>query len=870
MFWRKRKQSDFAEEIEAHLALEVDRLCAEGLSREEAEAAARREFGNLARVEERFYEAQRWLWLEHLKRDVSYAVRILSRSPGFTVVAVFSLALGIGVNALVFSVVNALVLRPLPIEHPEQVVFIAGPFSRPGHSFPNYRDVRDRNHSFSGLVAYRISPMELEARNNADRIWGYLATGNYFDVLGIRPALGHFFHQEDDLHPGASPFAVLSYNCWQGRFGADPEIVGKTIRINRQPFTVLGVAPSSFHGTELFYWPDVWVPMMMQAQIEVDNPWLESRTSFNAWMVGRLNSGVSPAQATADLNAIAADLARTFPSANEGLKFKLARPGLVGDALGSPTRAFALGVLALAALVLLAGCTNLASLLTARASDRQREIAIRLSIGATRWRIMRQVLTETLVLSLLGGTAGYALAVLLARLLSRWHAPMDFPVQFSVEPDLRVFFFAFAVSLIAGLLFGTAPAAHASKTDAQAVLKGEQSGWSGGRLALRDVLVVLQVALCFVLISACLFSVRGLQQSLALHLGFQPDGVSAVGFDLGLAGYTEEQGRNFQRRALETMQQLPGVISAAYSNSVPLSIDQNMRGSYSEDLPHPRLADGRAAFVYQVSPEYFKTMGIQLLAGRDFNWHDDRNSPLVAIVNRAFGKQVMKTGQPLGKHFRFGTGGPLLEIVGVAEDGKYESLTESEQPAAFEPILQQYNTTTTLLVRSSIPEAEMVRQMRNTMAQLDSQLPLYGTGSLRQMLGLAFLPARAAAIALSAFGVLAIMLALTGIHGLVSYGVSRRIREIGIRMAIGARPAQVIQLVLSRTLMLLLMGGAIGMGLALAAGQVLASIVYQASPHDPLVLAAVVLTIALIGLLASWAPTRRALHIQPTVALRHE
>lgn len=659
MFWRRRKQSDFEEEIRAHLALEVDRLQEDGLNREAAEAAARRGFGNVAAAQERFYESSRWLWLEHLKRDIAYAVRVLSRSPGFTLVAVVSLALGIGANAFVFSVVNALVLRPLPIEKPEQVVFLQGGGSdRPTHSFPNYRDFRDRSQSFSGLVAYRTTVMELETHDRAERIWGFLATGNYFDVLGIRPAIGRFFRQEDDLHPGASPYAVLSYNCWQGRFAGDPEIVGKTIRINRQPFTVLGVAPSDFHGTEIFYWPEVWVPMMMQAQIEVGNPWLEKRGTFDIGVVGRLKPDVSPAQATADLNSIASDLARQYPAINEGLHVTLTRPGLIGDTLGRPARAFAWGVLVLAGLVLLAACTNLASLLTARASDRQREIAIRLSIGATRGRIIRQVLTETLVLSLIGGSAGYGLAVLLSGLLSQWHAPMDFPVRFNVEPDLRVLLFAFAVSLVAGVLFGIAPATRASKTDAQAVLKGGHDGWRGAGLALRDVLLVIQVALCFVLVSACLLSLQGLQQSLALNLGFKPDGVSVVGFDVGLAGYTEEQGGNLQRRALEAVEQLPGVISAAYSNSVPLSLDVSFNESYSEDVPNPTPRDARTAVVYQVSPQFFKTMGTELLAGRDFDWHDNRNSPLVAVVNQAFGKQVLHSHAPLGKRFRFGSGRP--------------------------------------------------------------------------------------------------------------------------------------------------------------------------------------------------------------------
>lgn len=870
MFWRKRKQSDFEEEVQAHLALEVDRLESEGLSREEAEAAARRQFGNVAQTQERFYESSRWLWLEHVKRDVLYALRVLSRSPGFAVVAILSLALGIGVNALVFSVVNALVLRPLPIDRPDQVVFVAGSHHHPGHSFPNYRDLRDRNQTFSGLVGYRPSPMELETREAGDRTWGYLATGNYFDVLGVRPAIGRFFHQEDDLHPGASPYAVVSYSCWQERFGADPEIVGKTIRINRQPYTVLGVAPADFHGTELFYWPEIWVPMMMEAQIEVGNPWLERRQTFNVWVVGRLKPGASLSQATTDLNSIGADLARQYPSVDEGLTFTLARPGLVGDALGRPTRAFAWGVLGLATLVLLAACTNLASLFTARASDRQREIAIRLSIGATRWRIMRQVFTETFVLALVGGTAGYALAVFLSRILSRWHAPLDFPVQFNVGPDWKVFFFAFGVSLFAGLLFGIAPASHASRVDAQAVLKGEQGGWRSKRLAMRDVLVILQVALCFVLVSACLLSLRGLQQSLALHLGFQPDGVSVVGFDVGLSGYTDKQGQDLHRRALEAIRQLPGAASAAYSNSVPLSIDTNMSGTASEDVPNPKLAEEVSAFVYQVSPQFFKTMGTNLLAGRDFTEHDDAHSPQVAVVNRAFAKQVLRSSAPVGRRFHFGEGGPMIEVIGLAEDGKYESLTESESPAVFLPSLQSYNTTTTLLVKSSMPEEQMVLQMRQAMVQIDPHLPLYGTGSLRQMLRFAFLPTHAAAIALTAFGILAIMLATTGIYGLVSYGVARRVHEIGIRMAVGARPSQIIRLVLGRTLVLLGTGAVIGLLLAVAASSVLASIVYTASPHDPVVLMAVIAAVGLLGLLSSWAPTRRALRVEPTIALRHE
>jgi predicted permease len=714
--------------------------------------------------------------------------------------------------------------------------------------------------------------MEMESSGGPTRIWGLLATGNYFDLLGLHPVMGRFFHQAEDLHPNASPYAVLSYNSWRGRFGGDRAIVGKTVRINRLPYTVLGVAPPDFHGTELWYWPEVWVPMMMEPQIEnyPDAGWLDNRGTWDTWVLGRLKPGVSRAEALANLNTIATVLAREHPDNNEGLQFKFAKPGLAGDYFGGPAKAFMLAVLGLAALVLLAACANLASLLTARAADRQREIAIRLSIGAKRSRVVRQVLTETLVLSLAGGAAGYALAFLLSQALTRWRAPMDIPVQFNVNPNWQVFFFALAVSVIAGALFGCAPAWRASKTDANAVLKGGATSWGRSRLAFRDALVVMQVALCFVLVAACLISLRGLQKSLKMRLGFEPEGVSVVAFDLGLAGYPDQKGRAFQQRVLEAVEQLPGVRLAAYSNSVPLSIDQSTTSVVAGDRPSPRPSDSISAHYYEVSPGFFGTMGTKLLVGRDFTWHDDDKSPRVEIVNVAFGEQVLRSENAVGKTFRQGTKGALVEVVGVVEDGKYESLTESRSPAVFWPMLQNNNFNTTLEVRSSVPSDQMVREMRRAVAALDPQLPLYGTGSLDQMLGFAFFPTRAAAIALSAFGVLAIMLAVTGTHGLVSYAVARRVREIGIRMAVGARPSQVLRLVLGRIMALITLGSAIGLVLALAAGQMLASVVYGASSRDPQTLAAVVVTIALLGLLSSWAPTRRALRIDPMLALRYE
>ena len=871
LFSRARLAQEIDDELQSHIEMRIADNVAAGMAPDEARRDALLRFGNPALLKERVTAVDAELVLEGLWRDLQYGVRSLIRSPSFTLTAVLSLALGIGANAIVFSVVNALLLRPLPVERPDRLVFLETN-SGVAQSFPNYRDLRDRNKTLAGLAGFRFAAMELESSSGASRVWGLLATGNYFDLLGVRPEVGRFFQSADDRQPGASPYAVLSYNAWRSRFGGDPTIVGKNILINRLPYTVLGVAPRDFHGTELWYWPDIWVPMMMEPQIE-NHPgtgWLDNRNTWNTWVIGRLKPGVSRAQALADLNTVAVELVREHPKNNQGLQLRLAKPGLIGDYIGGPMRAFALGVLGLAALVLLAACANLASLLTARAADRQREIAIRLSIGARRARVIRQVLTETLVVSLAGGAAGCALALALAWALSRWHAPMGFPVQFDVHPDWRVFGFALVVSLLAGALFGSAPAWRASKTDAGAVLKGTQTTWTRRRLAFRDVLVVLQVALCFVLVACCLVSLRGLQKALRMPLGFEPQGVSLVSFDLGLAGYPEQKGRIFQQRMLEEAKNLPGVRAAAYSNSVPLSIDQSTTEVFPDAPGALRRSDGTRANYYQVSPGYFEVMGTSVLAGRDFTWHDDDKAPEVAIVNVSFAKRVMHTQNPIGKRFHRGLDGPLVEVVGMVEDGKYESLTEAPKPVVFWSTLQQYNSTTTMEVRSSLPATQMVKEMRQAVARLDPELPLFGTGSLDQMLGFAFLPTRAAAIALSAFGLLALMLAATGVHGLVAYAVARRVREIGIRVAVGASPSQVLELVLRRIATLLAIGSVVGLLLALAAGQLLASVVYQASPRDPLILPAVLAVIVLVGLLSSWAPMRRALRIDPMAALRYE
>ena len=862
---RSRVDADLEQEIELHIELLAKQYMADGMCESDARLAAHREFGPVTFSKERCRDMRKWNLLEDLAKDLRLAWRVLAKSPGFTATAVLSLALGIGANTIVFSVMNALLLKPLPVAAPDRVYFVNNS-NNPTNSFPNYRDIRDRNQVFQSLFAYRVMQVALDDGNGAHRVWGFLATGNYFETLGIQPALGRFFTPADDAHVGASPYAVLSYVCWQNRFGGDSSVAGKTVRINGRPYTVLGVAPRGFHGTEVFYWAEVWVPMTMQPHIE-GNSWLDSRNAFNSWIAGRLKDGVLPAQAEANLKSIAQELARQYP-VNEGMRLTLSAPGMVGSAGRDPTRAFAGGVMFLASLVLFAACANLASLLTARAADRERDMAIRVSIGAGRGRLVRQLLTESLMISAMGGAAGCAAAVMLLRLLSKWRAPLEFPVQFDVTADWRVFLFAFIAAVATGILFGVGPARRGWKTDPALSLKGAASPVSGLRWNARDVLLPIQVALCCVLVTASLVAVRGLMRSFQTPLGFTPDGATVIAYDLGLAGYDRDHGRVFEQRALEEIARLPGVESAAYSSSVPLSIDQSTTTVYNEKTTDFRPRNGFHPIYYYVSPGYFHTAGTRLIAGREFTGQDHAKSPKVAIVNRTLAMRVVGTADAVGRRFRFLGDTSLSEIVGVVEDGKYQTLTEPPEPAVFQPILQEYSAVIVLIARSHRPEAELAAEMRRAIGNLDPHLPVYGVGGLRQMLGLVYLPMHAAAITLGAFGVLALMLAITGIYGLAAYTVSRRAREIGIRVAVGARPSQVLWAVFNRIGKLAAAGALVGLALGIGGAGVLASIVYQATSRDPVVIGAAVLSIVLVALVAALGPARRAIRVDPVRSLR--
>ena len=867
---RRGLRDEVSDEVQFHLDARAEHWIARGLPPEEARRRARLEFGAIEVYREETRDAAGLNLLFDVKADLVYATRLARRQPAFACAAIGSLALGIGVNTLVFSVASGLVLRPLPVDRPDQLMTVQDGGSE-GVSFPAYRDMRDRNATFAGIAGYRIAPMSLEHDGAASRAWGYLATGNYFDVLGVPPAAGRFFHQDEDRPPAESPVAVISYDCWISRFGGARSVVGSTVRLNGMPYTVLGVAPRGFVGTEVFYRSDVWVPMTMQPQIEARTSWLDERRVLNTFVVGRLRPGVSQAQAQADLTALSAAIAHEHPSTDDGLSFKLAEPGLLGDTLRTPIKAFSFGLLVLATLVLLMACANLAVMLTARGADRQRELAIRLSIGAPRQRIVRQLLTETLLLAAVGGGVGLGIAVGAARMLSAWRPPVDVPIQFDVTADVRVFFFALGVVTVAGLLFGLAPALKASRTDAQAALKGLVPRAGGRRWAMRDLLVSAQVAICFVLVAGCLLALRGLQSALTMPIGFRSEGVTMVGYDVGLAGYGQAKGADFERRAIEVVRRLPGIDRAAFGDTIPLYLNQSNTGVVPDDRPDLPVSQRISAARFDVSADYFETMGTRILQGRGIEASDTERAPMVAVINETFAERVLRTSAPIGRRFKDGGhSGNWIEVVGVAEDGKYRSLSEAPRSAVFEPIAQNYQATISLVARSSLPSEAVVAEIRRAFAGLDPSIALYETQTVDDMLGVVLLPSRAAAIALGAFGVLAVLLALTGLHGVVTNAVAKRQREIGIRVAIGAQPGEILRLILGRTLLLLGAGSLTGLVLVLLGSKILASVVYQASPRDPLVLAGVSGCLAVVGLLACWAPARHALRVSPVRALRSE
>jgi predicted permease len=814
--------------------------------------------------------------METILKDIRFGFRRLIKTPGFAIIAILSLALGIGANTAIFSLVNMVLFRPLPVPNPEQIVSISATSKDGGpgaHSYPNYVDFRDRNEVLSGFLAYRFSPMSLSRNGNNEKVWGYLVSGNYFDVLGVKPERGRTFLPEEDKTRLSHPVVVISHSLWQTRFGGDPSIIDSDVLINGKKFKVIGVTPAGFKGTEVIYTPEIFVPFAMQKWIEPENEYLDSRGTQNLFCVGRLKSGVTVAQAESSFNILAAQLARDFPNDNEGLKIQVVPPGFILPQVRTGMLQVSAALMGLVSLVLLIACTNLANLLLARATERGKEIAIRLSIGAGRGRIVRQLLTESVMLAVAGGAIGLALARWIIDLVIALKPPVEIPLTLELSVDWRVMVFSMLVSVATGVLFGLAPALQSTKTDLVPALKDVASQSGVRRSWLRNSLVVGQIAVSLLLLVAAGLTLRALQQLRAMNPGFNPEKALMISFDLSLQGYQADAGMQFRKQLFDRLQSLPGVQSVSITDFIPLSMNYNSQGVLIEGKQQERGVNVPSAMNANVGLNYFETIGTPLIAGRDLNQQDQDGKTRSVVVNETFARKFFPGANPnenaLGKRFRTSPEREPWQIVGIAKDGKYWSIGEEPRAFVWFPLGNQL-AFTTLLVRTTTRPETVIGAIRGEFRNLDPNLPLTNVSALTEHMNLSLFPARAVAALLAGFGLLALSLAAIGIFGVMSYSVSQRTREIGIRMALGAGAKEVFRLVVGQGLKLTLIGAVIGLTLALIGTRLLSSLLYNVSAVDPLAFIGVTSLLVLVAFLACYFPARRAMKTDPMVALRHE
>jgi predicted permease len=875
VFERSQLRAEMEEELRSHIAHRADDLQRDGLPRAEAERRARIEFGGREKYKEQIHAAQGSHFIETVWQDVRVSVRTLRKSPGFLAASVLTLALAICANAVVFSVLNAFLLRPLNVVHPNSLYQLQHADEASSYqSYPDYVDLRDRNRSFDNVMAFTADEVGLDTgEGDPSEVWIEEASGNYFDALGIQPFLGHFYHTADEHGANSAPYIVLSYEYWHTHFNDDRAVVGRVVRLNRHPFTILGVAPEDFNGTLMFFNPAMFVPL-------VEHPALGNNdltTRGDRWVfdvIGYLKPGVSQLQAEADLNLIGKSLEKAYPKDESKMAFKLTRPGLYGDYLGRPVKAFMAGLMLLTMLILLAACANLGGLFAARAAERSREVALRLALGSTRTRILRSLLTEALLISLAGGALGLAASVALLRAMTAWRPFVSWPIHLAVNPDANVYVVALLLALASGLLFGAVPVRQVLHTNPYEIVKAGSGGSARRRLNAREILLAAQIAICAVLVTSSLVAVRGMVLSRRALFGFDLDHTMLAEVDLSMAGYAGDRIPPMQKRLIAAMQGVPGVEAAALADALPFGMGIGDAIVFPDNAPDLLPAHAAAdPFLFHVSPEYFHAAGTRIVAGREFSWQDDKDAPRVAVVNGEFARRLFGSANNAVGHLFKLKDGARIEVVGIAEDGKYDSLTEEPQPALFIPVLQAPNATTVLVVRAApgIGNASQVLgpAMRQALRKVDAAMPVI-IETRANPLEVAMFGPRMATISLGVLGLMGGLLSITGIFGMAAYSVSKRLKELGIRMALGAQRREVLRAALGRPVKLLAVGSTAGVLLGILSGKVLAYIVYQANAHDPLVLTGVVLAMAMLGLLATWIPAQRALSVNPLILLREE
>ncbi len=824
--------------------------------------------------------------MESVWRDVKYGFRTLVRTPGFTLVAVLSLALGIGANTAIFTLTNAVFLNPLPVREPARVLELftvdhatksaVANLTRTPMSFLNYKDFRDQNRVFDGLAAFFPAAVTMTGRGDPKPETAMLVSANYFDVLGVNTALGRTFSPGEDRQEGGSPVTVLSWPMWQRLFGGDPGAIGKTVEFNALAYTVIGVMPQGFKGTLTVINPDLaFVPMSMHAEAlpgPLEAVFNERRMRMIS-VFGRLKSGVSQAQATAAAQTIASQLEREYPAANGGRGVEV--DTLANAALGFlPRNQLVLAGVALSAvvaLVLLVACVNLANLLLARSARRAREMGIRTALGAERSRLVRQLLTESLLLSLAGGLAGLALGSAGSQLLWSFRPVFLQANSLPIPMDWRVFAFTAAVTLFTGILFGVIPAVRISIGDLGELLKS--GGGRGGtevftRSRLRSALVVGQVALALVALAGAGLFIRSMDHAEKTNPGFETNNLFAFNFDIGPQRFMPERGREFLRSILDRAAQAPGVHSAALAANRPLAGGGLLGTLLKEGEDDPNR--GLLALINEVSPDYFETMRIPILEGRGLTPFDRQGSARVAVVSQAMAQHFWPGESAIGKRFRFRIEQDYAQVVGVAANAVTLVIGERPQPVAYYPVDQRYQSAMAVLVRTDANPAAVMPGVLKRVQSLNANMALTNPQTVQEGIAAGLWAPRMGAALFGIFGLLAVALASVGIYGVMAYNVAQRTNEIGIRMAMGARPGDVMHLVVGHSMRLAATGIAAGIVVGIGVTRLLEGLLFDVQAYDPLTYASVSALIAVVAFLAGWLPARRAAHIDPVVALRVE
>ena len=812
--------------------------------------------------------------METFWRNLQYSLRTLRKRPGFTLTVVITLALGIGANATIFTWIKAVLLEPLPgIEQPERLVEVWGATrnnSALSLSYLDYLDYRDRNVVFSGLAAHQVQPLNLGRGGKPERVWGAVVSGNYFNVLGVKALIGRTFLPEEDRTPNSHPVAVIGYGLWQRDFGADPKVIGRTITLNEHDFTIIGVTPKEFGSPFAGIALDAWTPVMMKDYVALPHFSLTDRGSRWLMVIGRLKPGVTVVQAQANIAAIARQLERTYRQTNDQMG---AAVYLLSQSPFSLKRSMqsALAVLmAAVAIVLLIACANIANLLLARAASRRKEIAVRLALGSTRWRMLGQMLTESFVLASCGAAVGLTLAFWTARSLPAFLPPYGIQVSFDTRPDVVVLAFTLGLTVITTVLFGLAPALQASKPDLVAALKDNAAALGQGqrKFPLQHALVISQMALSTVaLISAGLF-VRSLREAYEADPGFDPHRVLLASFDPFLSGHDDNHGREFYRRLIERVRTLPGVQSVTLARRLPLTLSGIAFANVVIDGYTPAKDEDMHLNYETVGPDYFRTMRIPLVQGRDFDERDNEHARGVVIINETMARHYWTGGDALGRRIKLDKS--WLQIVGIAKDVKNRTLNEALQPFLYVPFLQDYRSNMILVARTVIEPKTMFHAVRAETAALDPKIPMFDAKTFEQHIGLSLFLQRMAATILSIFGMLALSLAAVGVYGVMAYAVGQRTRELGIRISIGASRSDVLKLILGQGLTLSVVGLIGGLVTALVVTRFSAHLLYGVSSADPVTFTVIALLLLGVAVVSGYFPARRATRIDPMVALRME